>query len=352
MSNHISYFQLDSAEAITVLNKVAIKLEPQLPDILEGFYTFVQKVPELAQKLEGKSIENLKNAQTNHWLKGLTSGCDEDYQKQVEAIGNAHERIGLNPAHYMGGYNYIMGKVLCLTVPCKSRRWGKPIEAPLFTPKELDYFIRFLMLDMALSISVYQAKKTDSLMLVMDESTSLVEHLSQEIEQAAASTEEMSSTVKEIGVQAQGAQDQAISVSKQMERVTETMATLEAASSKIGDIVNLIEELSEKTNLLSLNAAIEAARAGEQGRGFAVVADEVKKLADSTVTSTKEISKEIAAIQDHITASTEQVGSMVGGITEQTAATEQISSFIRNILDSAKESQARIEETVLEKKVS
>ena len=116
------------------------------------------------------------------------------------------------------------------------------------------------------------------------------------LEETAATMEEMTATVKrnsdnahqadQLGRQARHQADSSTAV---VQRAVAAMQDINTASRKIGDIINVIDEIAFQTNLLALNAAVEAARAGEQGRGFAVVASEVRNLAQRSATAAKEI---------------------------------------------------------------
>jgi methyl-accepting chemotaxis protein len=185
------------------------------------------------------------------------------------------------------------------------------------------------------------------------------------VQKAVASINEVSQTISKVAenamLAAKGTKLAADSASDGAAKTQQTLAGIEkikesnlnttrkieelgTRSAEIGKIVAVIDDIAAQTNLLALNAAIEAARAGEQGRGFAVVSDEVRKLAERSATATKEIAVLISGIQKGINEATQV---MVGGsqaVTEGYALAQQAGESLEQILKSAVEVNAQVEQ--------
>ena len=123
------------------------------------------------------------------------------------------------------------------------------------------------------------------------------EEASANVQAVAAGAEELSCSIGEITRQVNNSKTLAEGAVEQAVRTNDVVRSLAEGSSKIGEVVSMINDIAGQTNLLALNATIEAARAGEAGKGFAVVASEVKSLASQTSSATEEIAAHIDAIQ-------------------------------------------------------
>jgi methyl-accepting chemotaxis protein len=142
---------------------------------------------------------------------------------------------------------------------------------------------------------------------------------------------------------------------EQIVNAKEEFLTLKNKSSEMSNLVGIINEIADKVNLLSLNAAIEAARAGEYGRGFAVVADEISKLADATTRNSKEIARIIGETHQLIDNSSRVIDDSAGmiqsmnasvlKIREQIAGVATLMSDIDSTIDVVKKLNARIHES-------
>jgi methyl-accepting chemotaxis protein len=117
------------------------------------------------------------------------------------------------------------------------------------------------------------------------------------VQSVASATEELSSSITEIGRQVAPSADIAARAVANARRTGDTARSLADGAKRIGDVVTLIHSIAEQTNLLALNATIEAARAGDAGRGFAVVASEVKSLAEQTAKAPTEIAEQVTSIR-------------------------------------------------------
>ncbi|MGV8842006.1 MAG: methyl-accepting chemotaxis protein [Pseudomonas sp.] len=152
-------------------------------------------------------------------------------------------------------------------------------------------------IDGSLQHNQHQQAETDQVATAINQMAASVQEVaSSALSSAEAATRADHETVQ--GQQLLGHSSATTSrLAEEIQQATEVILQLEAESSAIGGVLEVIRSIAEQTNLLALNAAIEAARAGEQGRGFAVVADEVRNLASRTQQSTTQIQQMINNLQ-------------------------------------------------------
>ena len=153
-----------------------------------------------------------------------------------------------------------------------------------------------------------QANRTAQIVSSAEEMSQTTEDIARNASGIAASAKETAATARH-GGGIVGSTIAEVNAIAEIVHQSQTMVnSLGERSNQIGDIITVISDIADQTNLLALNAAIEAARAGEQGRGFAVVADEVRKLAERTAEATSQIDAMIHSVRDEVGKTVTSIG--------------------------------------------
>ena len=358
-------------------------VEKALPEVLDDFYGHLTSEPELVRIVGNNQVSRLKGAQSVHWERLFNGRFDEAYIQGVRTIGMVHNRIGLEPFWYVGGYALVLSHLTNLAI--KTYRWKPQRLAEVITAVN-----SAVMLDMGFAISVYQeagvedrrkamidvaakletsvagilnsvTSQANELQVTARSMTDIAEETTRQATSVAAASEQATTNVQTVAAAAEELTASVGEINRQVEQsarisaqaVSEANGTMAAirglaeTAEKIDSVVNIINDIASQTNLLALNATIEAARAGEAGKGFAVVASEVKALANQTAKATEEIAGQISAMQSATGDSVTRIGAIgrtieeinqiasaiAAAVEEQGASTQEIA---RNVQEAAR----------------
>lgn len=374
VSDRLSFLQIDGG-ARALLREFYPVLRPHIREVLAKFYSHVSGYGSVASLFgtgpaQRAAMDHAAEAQTKHWERLFSAEFDNSYVNSVRKIGMIHSRIGLEPHWYIGGYAFVINHICDVALRQYTSRLH-PSEAQRKTALLMAAINKAVMLDMDLAISTYidenkrtydeklgrlaadfnssvmavvgavggaaAAMKADAHLLAqaVDETkhkavvvAAASEEAATNVQAVAGAAEELTASNREIGSQMVRSSDTAKEAVAEADRARATVDGLLSATTKIGDVVKLIQDIAEQTNLLALNATIEAARAGDAGKGFAVVASEVKALSNQTASATKSIAEQVHAMTSATSAAVAAINTIVTTIGSMDHAATAISAAV------------------------
>ncbi|WP_027964875.1 globin-coupled sensor protein [Halalkalibacillus halophilus] len=346
---------------------IAIKplVSKHIESIVDQFYKNIEHEPSLMEMIKrNSSIERLKQTLTVHIQEMFNGSINESFVEQRKRIAYAHVRIGLAPKWYLCAFQDLLNsfqsiffeeiksKEECLTaLHATSKILNIEQQLVLETFEQENTRIREEQNEKQATLLEEMENMSSELVQISNQTDASLQQLlgyAEEIKTFSASTTESASTVEQQSTTGktslEGEVEKMATVEAEMSKIYEDMTKLEEASGQINEILSFITDVSEQTNLLSLNASIEAARAGDLGQGFAVVAQEVKKLADQTKGSIENISGLIHTTNTQINRVSKDITATSKLIIDGTESMRNTNTFFDDILVHTHESKSMNDE--------
>lgn len=351
--------------------QIAKMLQPlirkHIAEVIDEFYDKIAHNPRLIEIInENSSIEKLKKKLRSHVVSLFSGVMNEEFLLTRKRIAGIHVEIGLMQKWYIASFETLFHRMIHLI--------KDEFEAVDDLVLATEVIHRLINLEQQIVLEAYddeinrlKESEAANLQTIHSLERTLVD-LATLSEETNASMDEMTEQVEIITANSREgtemtevARDAAEEGKKRLTAMNTTLAdmqtgtvrvakditSLEETSTRIREIVGIVNSIAEQTNLLALNASIEAARAGEHGLGFAVVADEVRKLAEQTGESVTDVRELIEQTNEQITISAKsikQVEELLTDVGMQMTTTEDAFLRINETMEATQEKNTTIQD--------
>ncbi|WP_438349293.1 protoglobin domain-containing protein [Paenibacillus sp. FA6] len=283
--------------------------------VVDRLYDHIDDQPELVAIInENSTVERLKKTQRWYFMTMVEGKIDMEFIEKRLYIGKLHSRIGLTTDWYLGTYmTYLDMSIQCLKEVAPDQ-W---MDITLCLAKMFNF-------DSQLVLEAYEQDEKNKIQMMSDEREGTLTKINKVVQDLAAMMVELSGSSQSIA-------DTATNTAELQDQAHTKVDLLHSKISEISVVGTLLQQVSDQTHLLGLNAAIEAAHAGEFGRGFGVVADEIRKLAMHSKESVGDIKtklNEISTVLQEVMQDSVRTNQLAR---EQAASSQELTAFVNMI---------------------
>jgi heme-based aerotactic transducer len=289
--------------------------EQVVDKLVEELYERITEHAELRAIIEKYStLERLKETQRWYFVSIASGTIDEEYIRRRIIVGEIHSKIGLTTDWYLGTYMIYLNLSTIHFQRALPDSWQSIVFA----------ISKMFNLDSQLVLEAYERDEKRKVERLVEEQHNILQGVSSAVQELAA-------MIVELGESSQAVSDTAERTAESQENANHLVQELSGEIGEIKTMGQLMQEISDQTHLLGLNAAIEAARAGDHGRGFEVVANEVRKLASRSKDALEQVESKLKSIGkklDHVRTESEQT---VAHARMQAISSKELYSFVSMI---------------------